>query len=67
MPYARVLMQFWSWGNFRDKQHEKNPVNNALVAFSSFSAQQLTSLTITIIARFMFVYNLLAAANFDKF
>ena len=47
MPYACVLMQYWPWGTFGDKYHEKNPVNNALVAFSSFSAKQLPSLTLT--------------------
>ena len=46
MPYARVLLQSWPWGTFGDKQNEKNLVNDALVTFSSFSAQQLPSLTI---------------------
>ena len=46
IPYACVLMQSWPWGTFGDKWHEKNLVNNAMVAFLSFSAQRLPSLTI---------------------
>ena len=47
MPYARVLMQSWPWDKLGDKQREKNCVNDALVAFSSFRAQRLPSLTTT--------------------
>ena len=46
IPYACVLMQSWPWDTFGDKSHEKNHVDDVLVLFSSFSAQQLTSLTI---------------------
>ena len=46
MQYALVLMQSWPWITFGDKQHKKNLVNDASVAFSSFRAQRLPSLTI---------------------
>ena len=47
MPCARVLMQSWPWDTLGDKQREKNRVNDALVAFLSFRAQRLPSLTTT--------------------